>query len=103
VVQSSLTEGLPNVILEAAILGVPILATDVGGTSEVVQHEREAWLIPPGSDAALIDGISRFLDDPAAAAARASAARGSVAARFSFAARTANLTRIYEDLMGGAP
>jgi glycosyltransferase involved in cell wall biosynthesis len=103
VVQSSLTEGMPNVILEAAILGVPILATAVGGTAEVVQHERDAWLIPPGSQEELVDGISRFLDDPAAFAARAGAARPLVAQKFSFNARTDRLTAIYEKLIGSAP
>lgn len=103
VVQTSLTEGMPNVILEAAILGVPILATAVGGTAEVVQHERDAWLIPPASHEQLVDGISRFLDDPAAFAARARAARPHVAQKFSFNARTDRLTAIYEKLIGSAP
>jgi len=103
VVQSSLTEGLPNVILEAAMLGVPILATDVGGTSEVVEHSRGAWLIPAGSEAALMDGMSRFLDDPKSFAAMARAARASVESRFSFSTRTASLTRIYALLLGRAP
>jgi glycosyltransferase involved in cell wall biosynthesis len=103
VVQSSLTEGMPNVILESAVLGVPILATAVGGTAEVVEHEREAWLIPPGSKEQLVDGIARFLDDPAAFAARAAAARPSVATKFSFKSRTDRLTAIYEKLIGSAP
>jgi glycosyltransferase involved in cell wall biosynthesis len=100
VVQSSLTEGLPNVILEAAMLGVPILATDVGGTSEVVEHSRGAWLIPAGSQDALMDGLVRFLENPDAFAAMARAARTSVEAHFSFATRTENLTDIYAKILG---
>lgn len=100
VVQSSLTEGLPNVILEAAMLGVPILATDVGGTREVVEHARGAWLVPAGSQDALMDGLTRFLEDPQAFATMARAARASVASRFSFSARTASLTGIYDGLLG---
>jgi glycosyltransferase involved in cell wall biosynthesis len=103
VVQSSITEGMPNVILEAAVLGVPILATAVGGTAEVVEHERDAWLIAPGSTDLLVDGLRRFLDDPAAFAARARAARPAVAKKFSFHARTDRLTAIYEKLIGSAP
>lgn len=102
VVQSSITEGMPNVILEAAVLGVPILATAVGGTAEVVEHERDAWVIPPGSQEKLVDGLTRFLDDPAAFAARARAARPAVAKKFSFHARTDRLTSIYEKLIGSS-
>jgi glycosyltransferase involved in cell wall biosynthesis len=103
VVQSSITEGMPNVILEAAVLGVPILATDVGGTAEVVEHGKGAWLIPPASQAQLVDGLSRFLDDPAEFAARALAARAVAAKKFSFNTRTDDLTSIYEKLIGSAP
>jgi glycosyltransferase involved in cell wall biosynthesis len=103
VVQSSVTEGMPNVILEAAVLGVPILATAVGGTAEVVEHERGAWLIPPGSPEKLADGITRFLDDPAAFATRARFARDVAAKKFSFETRTDRLTAIYEKLIGSAP
>lgn len=102
VVQSSLTEGLPNVILEAAMLGVPILATDVGGTSEVVEHARGAWLIPAGSQDAMMNGLSRFLENPQTFAGMARAARTSVETRFSFGARTESLTRIYGTLPGRA-
>ena len=65
VVQSSFTEGLPNVILEAAYLGVPIVATDVGGTAEVIEHGISGWLIPPRSLDALTGGIRYFLENSA--------------------------------------
>jgi glycosyltransferase involved in cell wall biosynthesis len=102
VVQSSLTEGLPNVILEAAYLRVPILATDVGGTREVAAHDRGAWLIEPGSLAALTDGLRRFLRDPARFAEMANFAHTHVAQNFSFTARTARLMDFYESLPRGA-
>jgi glycosyltransferase involved in cell wall biosynthesis len=63
VVQSSFTEGLPNVILEAAYLRVPIVATAVGGTAEVIAHRQSGWLIEPKLDQ-LIDGIEQFLKRP---------------------------------------
>lgn len=98
VVQSSLTEGLPNVILEAAYLGVPILATDVGGTREVVEHGLHASLIPPGSVDALTDGLRLYRSNPAAFIRMAEAARQRILTEYSFDSRTDRMTRIYERL-----
>lgn len=100
VVQSSLTEGLPNVILEAAYLRVPILATTVGGTAEVVQHQRSAWLIEPGSVSALTQGLRQFLRDPVQFARMAQTGHDYVRTHFSFDARTERLMAFYESLLG---
>jgi glycosyltransferase involved in cell wall biosynthesis len=99
VVQSSLTEGLPNVILEAAYLRVPIIATDVGGTREVTGHGREAWLVPPGSVDDLIDGMRRYLMDPTEFAGMTQAAHEKILGEFSFPARTERMTALYEWLV----
>ena len=61
VVQSSFTEGLPNVMLETSYLGVPVVATDVGGTREVIQHGETGLLVTPRSLEALTAGIRRYL------------------------------------------
>jgi glycosyltransferase involved in cell wall biosynthesis len=98
IVQSSLTEGLPNVILEGAYLRVPMLATAVGGTAEVVEHARSAWLIPPGSVDALEHGMRRFLAAPAEFAAYGVAGHEVILNRFSFEARTRGLMQFYERL-----
>lgn len=98
VVQSSFTEGLPNVILEAAFLRVPIVATAVGGTGEVVQHGHSAWLTRPDCDE-LTAGIDAFMSDPARFSAMAERAHENILREFSFAARTANLMRFYDELM----
>ena len=100
VVQSSFTEGLPNVILEAAYLGVPIVATDVGGTGEVIDHGVSGWLIRPRSVKELIAGIRQFLEQPARFAAMTKAARARVEKDFSFEMRTAEQMRVYEELAG---
>jgi glycosyltransferase involved in cell wall biosynthesis len=98
VVQSSLTEGLPNVILEAAYLGVPILATDVGGTREVVEQGRHALLVPSGSVDALAGGLRQYLSNPIESLLMAKEASRRISARFSFVARTDHMTTIYERL-----
>jgi glycosyltransferase involved in cell wall biosynthesis len=98
VVQSSLTEGLPNVILEAAYLRVPIVATDVGGTGEVIEHNRSGWLMQPGSVDVLVDGIRRFLEDPQRFAQMGAAAHENIRGHFAFDVRTDRLTKLYEAL-----
>jgi glycosyltransferase involved in cell wall biosynthesis len=98
VVQSSLTEGLPNVILEAAYLRVPIVATDVGGTGEVIEHGRGGYLIAPGSVAELVSGIRGFLEDPARFVRMGENARDNIRGHFAFDVRTERLTRLYETL-----
>ncbi len=47
-VQSSLVEGLPVALLEAASSGLPCVAADTGGVSEIVLHERTGYLVPAG-------------------------------------------------------
>jgi len=56
-------EGLPHVVLEAMAARVPVIATDVGGTSEVVKHNETGLLIPYGDDKALLTAISRILSE----------------------------------------
>lgn len=103
VVQSSLTEGLPNVILEAAYLRVPIVATSVGGTDEVVSHGRSAWLLRPGSQAELTAGLREYLRRPADFVAMGQAAHAHVREHFSFTARTLGLMALYEELRDSPP
>lgn len=103
VVQSSVTEGLPNVILEAGYLGLPVVATDAGGTREVIEHGVTGWLVRPGSVQALAEGLSSYLKDPARFQLMAGAAAEKVEREFTFEARTAELERIYERLSGRGP
>jgi glycosyltransferase involved in cell wall biosynthesis len=57
-------EGIPRFLLEAAAAGLPIVATDVGGCSEVVREGLNGFLVRPRTPEALAGAISRLLDDP---------------------------------------
>lgn len=59
------TEGVPTAILEAAAMGLPIVASAVGGIGEVLENERNALLVPPGDASALRAALSRLRDDGA--------------------------------------
>jgi len=63
VVLPSLLEGLPLSLLEAMAAGLACLATDVGGTGEVLQTQRNGLLIPPEDVPALRKGLTQLLQD----------------------------------------
>lgn len=98
VVQSSLTEGLPNVVLEVAVLGIPLLATDVGGTAEVVEHSVSAWLIRGGAKSELEAGIRKFVLEPGTYRAMAGVSRKRVLERFSRENRAHRVSQIYQQV-----
>jgi glycosyltransferase involved in cell wall biosynthesis/SAM-dependent methyltransferase len=72
-------DGLPNVAVEAMRCGAPVVATPVGGLSEVVIDGETGLLVPPEDPEALAAGIARILDDPRAAARLGRAAAAAVA------------------------
>jgi glycosyltransferase involved in cell wall biosynthesis len=98
-VQSSLTEGLPNVILEVAYLRLPCVATRVGGTAEVMQHGASGWLIEPGSVGEIKAGIEKFLASPEEFSSMTAAGHEAIKQNFSFAVRTQRLMEFYERLL----
>lgn len=67
-VQPSLTEGMPNAVLEAMSAGRPVVASRTGGVPELVVHEETGFLVAPGDPDALAAAIVRMLSDPAGAA-----------------------------------
>ena len=71
-------DGLPNVILEAAIAGLPIAAADTGGIGEFVVNEQTGLLVDAGDEAALAAAIGRLIDDTAIRDAVVENARGRV-------------------------
>jgi glycosyltransferase involved in cell wall biosynthesis len=98
VVLPSLTEGLPNVALEAAAAGVPVVATAVGGTPEVMIDGETSYLVPPADPAALADRIGDLLDDPAKARMFGTAGRSRVEKHFSFEAQARAYELLFAEL-----
>ena len=81
-VHSAHQEPLGRVLLEAAASELPIIATDVGGTREILRHDHDAILVPPGDPGATASVMTSVLDDTAAGKRRAASARDAVMARF---------------------
>jgi len=98
-VQSSEREGTPNAVLEAMAMETPAVATDVGGTSELMADGVHGLLVPRHDVRALRDALARILADPAAARARAIAARARVETELSFERRMQKVEAVYDELM----
>lgn len=79
----SYQEGMSLALLEAMAAGLPIVASSIPGNKELVEHERQALLVPPGRPEPLAEAICRVLDGPAEAESMGAAARQRAAARFS--------------------
>jgi glycosyltransferase involved in cell wall biosynthesis len=97
----SLNEGLSQALLEAATLGTPIVATDVGGTSDVVEPGRSGWLVPPARPVALADAIHQALENMSEATACADTARALVAQKFNLGLHVTRLQALYALVAGG--
>ncbi len=79
----SVTEGLPNSLLEALLIGTPAIASDCRyGPSELTDHGRWATLIPPKDPSALCQAIRSFVADPVRAQQRAWGGRETLRQRF---------------------
>jgi glycosyltransferase involved in cell wall biosynthesis len=88
------TEGVSLTILEAMAAGVPVIATRVGGTPEVVHDQQTGLLVPPRNPAALAEAILRLWRQPSERERLAERARRYVSE--SFCVR--NMVRRYESL-----
>lgn len=100
-VQSSDYEGTPNAVLEAMALETPVVATDAGGTRELLRPDLDGTVVPCRDVGALVDAIARTLKDPAATARRMASARSRVEGALSFEARTRRVEGIYAELAAG--
>ena len=97
----SLSEGLSNVILESMACGVPVVATCVGGTPEMLEDEVTGLLVPPCHAPALAGAIGRLLGDPAMARRMGDAGRARVVARFSMRYMVRQTESLYRALLRG--
>ncbi|HVZ19896.1 MAG TPA: glycosyltransferase [Vicinamibacterales bacterium] len=91
----SRTEAFPNGVLEAMAAGLPVIASRVGGIPEVIAHDRNGVLVPPGDDCALAEAVVDLLQDPARADRLARAARETIVGRYSFDRMVRAFERMY--------
>jgi glycosyltransferase involved in cell wall biosynthesis len=95
----SLWEGLPVAVLEAMAAGVPVIATDVGGNAELIEHGVTGLMVPPAHPSALADAVTSLACDADARSRMAEAARATVKARFTVRVAGEQLVSVYEGLL----
>jgi glycosyltransferase involved in cell wall biosynthesis len=94
-VQPSLTEGTPNSVLEALCLGVPVVATAVGGVPALIDDGSNGLLVPPKNAGALAEAMNRVVVD-ADLRSRLAAAAGSTDSVYSPSTQREKLIAVYE-------
>jgi glycosyltransferase involved in cell wall biosynthesis len=92
----SFAEGLPNVLLEAHACAVPVVATAVGGTPELVLDGKTGLLVPAGNAGALASAMARLLDDVDLRDRMGAAARARVREQFTFEKQAEEYQRLFD-------
>jgi glycosyltransferase involved in cell wall biosynthesis len=98
----SLWEGLPIALIEAMASALPIVATAVSGTSQVMVAGETGWIVPPGDATALADAIVEVLSDRDRSTAMGAAARVRVASSFGAMGQAERLAALFRGGPRGA-
>ena len=98
----SLAEGVSNTILEAMACGLPVIATDVGGNAELVQHGQAGLVIPPDDVPAMAQALCKLATQPLEAQRMGAAGRAAIEQRFSLQAMVAAYQRLYDRSLDAA-
>ncbi len=98
VLMPSRWEGLPSVVLQASMMARPVVATPVGGLSEVVAHQQTGLLVSPEDHAGLAEAIAFLLEHPRRAVEMGQAARRRVQKVFSWEQCVDAYDRLYRKL-----
>lgn len=95
---SSISEGISITILEAMACGKPVIATDVGGNSEIIAEGVSGFLVPPKDIKAMAEKITFFYDDRSVGKSIGRRAREYVIGNFSVQEMTLNYEKLYREL-----
>lgn len=96
----SLAEGISNTILEAMATGLPVIATGVGGSTELVVDGETGALVPPADCAALAQALSRYVNDRSLTERHGRQSRARCEREFSLAAMVQRYVEVYDELLG---
>ena len=99
---SSHTEGLPNVILEAFAAGVPVVATAVGGTPELIDDGVNGYLVPAGDAEQLARRIEDVMSSDGLPESMGQRGKQKVLSQFTFEAQSQRYVELFERLLSHA-
>jgi glycosyltransferase involved in cell wall biosynthesis len=92
---SSFAEGLPVVLMEAMAMEIPCVASWVNGIPEIITHETDGLLVPPGDAAALAGSLGRLMDDADLRRALGERARRKIVEKFHVRRNTERLAEVF--------
>ena len=98
----SLAEGVSNTILEAMASGLPVVATRVGGNSELIESGMTGMLVPPANSDAMAQAMLGYYNDRSTARRHAKAAHRVVEERFSLTRMVSDYSHLYERALAAA-
>lgn len=97
VMPSTYQEGFGRVLIEAGASGVPVIASRVGGVTEIIEDGRTGLLVPPNDPAALAQAIVRLLKDRSSAARMSRQLRRRIEQEFTLERMTERTLAIYRE------
>lgn len=92
-------EGMPNAVLEAMAIGLPIAASDVDSIPELIQHEATGLLVPPGDSISLERALLRMLQEKTLAEGLGKSARKKAETAFSIEKTISSYEAFYEEIL----
>ena len=95
-------EGLPLSIVEAMACAVPVIASDIDGTREIVIHEQTGLLVPPEDASSIAASIIRLANDRSLRRRLGENGRQFVEQHFDVKRQVAQTANLYDELLGGA-
>jgi len=99
-VLSSNWEGLPRSIIEAMMAGLPVVATRIGGVSELVEDEVTGFLVPPKDPDALAEALQKLIADPELRRRMGEAGREKALQEFTLDRMLHETERVYREVLG---
>ncbi|NOT55535.1 MAG: glycosyltransferase family 4 protein [Deltaproteobacteria bacterium] len=100
---TSRREGLPNSILEAMAMGLPVVTTDVAGAKELVDHGQTGFVLPQGDVRGLAEAVTALVNDAELRSRMGECGRRRVEHSFSFTKRLRSVEDLYEKTLGLTP
>lgn len=100
-VLASLSEGLPNAVMEAMAAGAPVVATAVGGVPELIEDGKTGFLVPPADSEALAERIEYALSQADLTRLIAMRGRQFIIERFGMGRMVAAVERLYDEIIDG--
>lgn len=86
-------------LIEAMLVGTPLIAADSGGSPEIIRHGETGYLVPPDDADAFAERTLALLEDPAARASITASARQDAVARFGMQRHAQSIMQIYDNIL----